>query len=193
MTVTVPQIDIVTQEVTSKLDYFENKINGYANDVSKALDNITGITVPNVNPPSNLAKPDEAGFEPLSGLKVPDLNIDIPKPPVIDISIQTPKEMVSPEFKGLDITIPDTPILSEDLSTPNFLDPSLIPEFDITVNVPTAPTFNIQNFDTRVAIAVSDAHSRYADLSLRTTIANADVYNRYIESQSRVSISNAEM
>ncbi|WP_266095495.1 hypothetical protein [Acinetobacter ursingii] len=32
MTVTVPQIDIVTKEVTEKLDYFERKVNSYAGD-----------------------------------------------------------------------------------------------------------------------------------------------------------------
>lgn len=147
MTVTVPQIDIVTQEVTSKLDYFESKVNGYASDVSKALGNITGITVPNVSPPSNLAKPDESGFEPLDGLTIPELNIDKPSAPVIDLNIQKPNDMVSPVFTGLDINIPDTPVFSEDLSTPNFLDPSLIPDLDIAINLPTAPIYNVQSFD----------------------------------------------
>ncbi|WP_228255461.1 hypothetical protein [Acinetobacter wuhouensis] len=62
MTVTVPQIDIVTKEVTEKLDYFERKVNGYASDVSQALGNLTEISVADITPPSNLAKPSESGF-----------------------------------------------------------------------------------------------------------------------------------
>lgn len=147
MTVTVPQIDIVTREVTEKLDYLENKVNGYARDVSQALNNLTDFSIGEVPPPSNLAKPDEAGYEPLKGLTVPELNLELPKPPVIDLDIQQPKEMVSPEFTGLNVDIPEAPIFSEDLSTPDFIDASLIPEFDTAINLPTAPTFNIQNFD----------------------------------------------
>ena len=147
MTVNVPQIDIVTKEVTEKLDYFENKVNGYARDVSEALGNLTEISVAEITPPSNLAKPNESGFEPLVGMTAPELNIERPVPPVIDLNIQKPKDMVSPEFSGLNIDIPDAPIFSEDLSTPDFIDASLIPEFDTAINLPTAPTFNVQNFD----------------------------------------------
>jgi len=134
MTVTVPQIDIVTKEVTEKLDYFERKVNTYANDVSEALGNLTEISVAEITPPSNLAKPSESGFEPLDGLKAPELNIERPVPPVIDLDIQQPREMISPEFTGLNINIPDAPIFSEDLSTPDFINASMIPEFDTVIN-----------------------------------------------------------
>ena len=147
MTITVPQIDVVTKEVTEKLDYFENKVNGYANDVSDALRDLTNISVTEILPPSNLAKPDESGFEPLNGLSVPELIIDRPSPPVINLDIQPPKEMIAPEFLGLEIAIPDAPIFSEDLSTPSFIDASTLPDVDTTINLPTAPTFNVLNFD----------------------------------------------
>jgi len=147
MTVTVPQIDVVTKEVSGKLDFFEKKIGTLTNDVNKALDAMNNIQVDPVAPPTNLAKPSESGYEPLSNLKVPELEAKLPQPPVINLNIQSPEKMNVPSFEGLNIDIPEAPIFSEDLSAPDFIDASVIPEVNTDIVLPVAPNFVIQNLD----------------------------------------------
>ncbi|MEG2749117.1 MAG: hypothetical protein RR939_06855, partial [Acinetobacter sp.] len=105
-------IDKVVNQVEGKLRFFENKIGTYANDVSKALSTISNIEVESVTTPPNLPKPNEKGYEILQGVRAPELRADLPKPSVLDIDIQQPKELVAPQFTGLDISIPDAPILN---------------------------------------------------------------------------------
>lgn len=140
-------IDKVVNEVQDKLDFFENKIGVYANDVSKSLDKISSIKFDDVPSPIQLPKPSPGGYEPLKSISVPTLNADLPKPTVIDIEIQSPKEMVAPEFNGLGFTIPDAPILQNDLTIPDFISASEIPNIETDITLPVLPTFEFQNID----------------------------------------------
>ena len=147
ITPTLHVVDEAIDQVNDKMRYFEGKSSALLSALSQSLADIGNIKVEDIHPAAPLPKPDPTGYAPIAGIVAPQLNADLPRPTVIDIDIQAPREMVAPEFRGLDVNIPDAPIFSEDLSTPDFIDASVIPNLDTNITLPTAPTFNVQNFD----------------------------------------------
>ena len=109
----IPTLDVVDQavnQVNDKMQYFESRSNQLLTDLSQTLSSIGDIKIEEIRAPIDLPKPDVSGYSPLPGITTPELNATLPSPPVLNIDIQKPNEMVAPNFSGLNIDIPDAPI-----------------------------------------------------------------------------------
>ena len=119
MTVNVPMVDIVMDEVRDKLQYFEATIDKHTERLSGVLADISAIKVADVENPAALNLPPPAAYEPLKGLEVPKLEATPLTPPIIDIGdIERPEKIPVVATPNIDIDIPDAPIFNNQVKSP---------------------------------------------------------------------------
>ena len=139
MTVNVPMVDIVMDEVRDKLQYFEATIDKHTERLSGVLADISAVKVADVENPAALNLPPPAAYEPLKGLEVPKLEATPLTPPIIDIGdIERPEKIPVVATPNIDIDIPDAPIFNNQVKSPIELE-NLLPNVTIEYDLPTAP------------------------------------------------------
>ena len=146
---TLNVVDEAVEQVNDKMKYFEGRTSTLLSDMREAMNNMSNITVDQVDAPDNLPKPNSDGYSPITTPDVPNLSVEVPKPFLLDIDISEPPKMPdAPVFSGLGIEIPDSPILNVDLSTPDFINAADIPTVDTSINLPDLPPITLTGLDT---------------------------------------------
>ena len=142
-------VDEAVEQVNNKMKYFERRTSTLLSDMREAMNNMSSITVDQVEAPDNLPKPNPDGYSPIATPDVPNLSVEVPKPFLLDIDISEPPKMPdAPVFSGLGVEIPDSPILNVDLSTPDFINAADIPTVDTSIDLPDLPSITLTGLDT---------------------------------------------
>ena len=162
----LPMLDKVVEEVTEKLDYFNDKIETHSTALTQALGNLSNIKVEEIPPMEELKYPAPEPFLPAETITVPKLDVTFPEAPKLDIgTIEVPTPIPVQTMPKIDLDLPDAPILNNGVNSPIKLE-NVLPDVKLDYNLPTLPTFDKSVINVPNAPSMIDITQYIKDLDL---------------------------
>ena len=100
----IPTLNVVDQavaEVQDKMKYFEGRSNQLLGEMSNAMTTLSGVTVEPVESAPQLPSPENAQYQPIDTPDAPELNVIAPAPHILDLDIERPAALTSPNIPTL--------------------------------------------------------------------------------------------